>query len=161
MLLVLDGAGYSPDLTGNGVTAETLPTVFGAMEKYGFGLLEAAGPAVGLEPGQVGNSEVGHMTLGAGRVVLSMTCRLAAEYENGNWAGHGAWKEIADRGILHLVGLLSDAGVHGLVRTIEHAARIASAKGVAKVVIHPVLDGVDAPKLRHQAIVNRKDRSTG
>ncbi len=144
MLLVLDGAGYSPDTRGNGVTAETLPTVFQAMEKHGFGLLEAAGEAVGLEPGQVGNSEVGHMTLGAGRVVLSMTCRLAADYDNGTWAAHPAWQEIADQGILHLVGLLSDAGVHGLVRTIEHAAKIATKAGVAKVVIHPVLDGVDA-----------------
>ena len=144
LLIVLDGAGYSTDPAGNGVTPETLPTVFSAMEEHGFAILKAHEGAVGLEPGQVGNSEVGHLTLGAGRVVLSMTCRLADAYERGTWAAHPAWEKIAAGGVLHLVGLLSDAGVHGLVRTIEHAATIASEKGVGEIVIHPVLDGVDA-----------------
>ncbi len=144
LLLVLDGAGITDDPTGNAVTAETLPHVFAAMERHGFATLQAAEGAVGLEPGQVGNSEVGHLTLGAGRVVLSMTCRLADGFERGTWGANPAWGEIARSGSLHLVGLLSDAGVHGLVRTIEHAARIAQDAGVAEIVVHPVLDGVDA-----------------
>ena len=144
ILLILDGAGYSPDPHGNAVTAETLPHIFAAMEQYRFATLLAAEEAVGLEPGQVGNSEVGHLTLGAGRVVLSMTCRLADAYQRGTWANDPAWSKIAAAGVLHLVGLLSDAGVHGLVRTIEHAARIAAESGVKEIVIHPVLDGVDA-----------------
>ncbi|MGA1202283.1 MAG: hypothetical protein ACO4BJ_04785 [Planctomycetota bacterium] len=143
-LIILDGAGYSTDPAGNGVRPDTLPRVFAAMEQHGFTTLKAHEDAVGLEPGQVGNSEVGHLTIGAGRAVLSMTRRLAAGFESGSWAEHPAWSSVEEAGVLHLVGLLSDAGVHGLVRTIVNAATIASGKGVDEIVVHPVLDGVDS-----------------
>ncbi|MGA1487645.1 MAG: 2,3-bisphosphoglycerate-independent phosphoglycerate mutase, partial [Planctomycetota bacterium] len=83
-LIILDGAGYSTDPAGNGVRPDTLPRVFAAMEQHGFTTLKAHEDAVGLEPGQVGNSEVGHLTIGAGRAVLSMTRRLAAGVESGS-----------------------------------------------------------------------------
>ena len=78
ILLVLDGAGITDDPTGNAVTAETLPHVFRAMDEYGYATLQAAEGAVGLEPGQVGNSEVGHLTLGAGRDARGVACALCA-----------------------------------------------------------------------------------
>lgn len=143
-LLVLDGAGYSEDRHGNPVNADEMPNFFGALEKYGFAQLEACGEAVGLEAGQVGNSEVGHLTIGAGRTVLSMTRRLAAAYADGSWARDPAWQAIGRGERLHLVGLLSDAGIHALVRTFLHAAKIASDAGVSEIVVHPVLDGNDS-----------------
>ena len=147
-LIILDGAGYSPQSHGNGVTAESLPHVFQAMEASGFAQLEACGEAVGLEAGQVGNSEVGHLTIGAGRTVLSMTRRLAAAHADGSWSADPTWKDFGEGneggGCLHLVGAISDAGVHALARTMIHAAQIAAKHGVTEVVLHPILDGVDS-----------------
>lgn len=144
ILLVLDGAGWREETRGNAVTAATLPTLFARMSESGVAILEAAGEAVGLEAGQVGNSEAGHLTIGAGTVVPSMARRLLEAHRDGTWAADPAWEHIRAAGVLHLVGLVSDAGVHGLVRTIEHAARVARQREVAEVLVHPVLDGVDS-----------------
>lgn len=144
LLLVLDGAGFRTDTRGNAVTERTLPSLFASMREHGFAVLEAAGPAVGLEAGQVGNSEAGHLTIGAGEVVPSTVQRLLAAYEDGSWAADEGWQKIAAHGCLHVVGLLSDAGVHALVRTAIHACHLAS-RVVKEVVLHPVLDGVDSP----------------
>lgn len=143
LLLVLDGAGYSTEARGNAVTAEFLPRMFGCMEREGFAVLGAAGEAVGLEAGQVGNSEAGHLTIGAGRVIPSMARRILEARRDGSWAADPAWAAWSG-GPLHLVGLVSDAGVHGLARTIVHAAEVARAAGVPEVHVHPVLDGVDS-----------------
>ncbi len=143
-LLVLDGAGYTSESAGNAVRPDTLPTVFAAMREHGFAVLEASGTAVGLEEGQVGNSESGHMTLGAGRVVPCMTRRIDEAFRGGTWAADPGWAPAVEAGVLHVVGLLSDAGVHGLVRSIEQAVHTAAAAGVAEILVHPILDGVDS-----------------
>lgn len=146
VLVIIDGAGLAEfSLSGNAVTPDTLPTWHAAMQENGFAVLEASGPAVGLDEGQAGNSEVGHMTIGAGFVVPSMLKRIEIAHENGEWAGHPLWQELASHSRLHLVGLLSEAGTHGHWRSIVASARLASAAGVPEIVVHTVLDGVDSP----------------
>ncbi|NOT30800.1 MAG: hypothetical protein HOP15_10180 [Planctomycetes bacterium] len=145
ILLVLDGAGWRTETHGNAVTRETLPTLFARIEASGVAVLEASGEAVGLEAGQVGNSEAGHLTIGAGRVVPALARRLLEAHASGSWARDPAWASIRDAGVLHLVGLVSDAGVHGLARTLAHAAASAAQAGVREIHVHPVLDGVDSP----------------
>lgn len=143
VLLVLDGAGFRTDPRGNAVTARTLPTLFAAMAQQGHAVLQAAGPAVGLEDGQVGNSEAGHLTIGAGEVVPSTVRRLLLAYEDGSWARDPAWQRLC-AGAVHVVGLLSDAGVHALLRTMVHAAALARRNGAREVLVHAFLDGVDS-----------------
>ncbi len=145
LLLVLDGAGWREETHGNAVTRETLPTLFARIDAGGVAVLAASGEAVGLERGQVGNSEAGHLTIGAGRVVPALTRRLLEAHQSGSWARDPAWGPIRALGVVHLVGLLSDAGVHGLARTLVHAAASAAANGVGEIHVHPVLDGVDSP----------------
>jgi len=144
LLLILDGAGWREETAGNAVTRATMPRLFGRLEPHGMAVLHASGEAVGLERGQVGNSEAGHLTIGAGHVVPSMTRRLLEAFEGGSWAADPIWSEVRSAGVLHLVGLVSDAGVHGLARSLVHAATLASRAGVGEVLVHPVLDGVDS-----------------
>lgn len=144
LLLILDGAGWCKETHGNAVTKETLPTLFARIETSGVAVLEASGEAVGLERGQVGNSEAGHLTIGAGRVVPSLARRLLEAHTSGSWARDPAWGRAREAGVVHLVGLVSDAGVHALARTIVHAAASAAQAGVRAIHVHPVLDGVDS-----------------
>ena len=143
-LLVLDGAGFRTEQRGNAVTKATLPSIFRTMDDAGFAVLEAAGEAVGLEAGQVGNSEAGHLTIGAGEIEPSLARKLALVYDDGSWQRDPAWQKIQAHGVLHITGLLSDAGVHALVRTMKHAAAIAAAHGIKEILVHPALDGMDS-----------------
>lgn len=145
LLLVLDGMGIAPPGPGNAVTARSMSGLFALMERFGHARLEASGEPVGLQPGITGNSEVGHLTIGAGRRIPSRLSEIDAACRDGRWRGHAAWEALADRGIVHVVGLLSDAGVHGHARTMLQAAGIAAGLGIRDVVVHPILDGVDSP----------------
>ena len=168
-LVVLDGAGYDERHGGNAVRPETMPALFASMETHGFAVLGAAAEAVGLEAGQVGNSEAGHLTIGAGRIVPCLTRRILEAYDSGEWAQNAGWSAIAQHGALHVVGLLSDAGVHGLARTLVQAVHTARRAGVREIHVHPVLDGVDslagtAPALLdelRQALADLPDVSLG
>jgi 2,3-bisphosphoglycerate-independent phosphoglycerate mutase len=144
LLLILDGMGYSDSKLGNAVTVETMPFLFSLLEENGFSLLEASGEAVGLEEGLAGNSEIGHSTIGAGRRIPSTLASINEAYENSSWQKNPIWQAIAKDGRLHLVGLLSDAGVHGHWRSMAQAATLAVENGVSQVFLHPVLDGVDS-----------------
>lgn len=144
VLLILDGAGWREETHGNAVTRATLPALFRQIDASGAAVLQASGEAVGLERGQVGNSEAGHLTIGAGRVVSSLARRLLEAHTSGTWARDPAWAPIRAAGVLHLVGLVSDAGVHGLARTLAHAAASAALAEVREIHVHPVLDGVDS-----------------
>lgn len=143
-LIILDGAGYSTELHGNAVTADTMPRLYRHMSQFGFAVLGAAAESVGLEPGQVGNSEAGHLTIGAGRAIPSMTQRICRAFDTGDWARDPGWQTAVRAGVLHVVGLLSDAGVHALARTLVQSVGAAAAAGVKEIVVHPVLDGVDS-----------------
>jgi 2,3-bisphosphoglycerate-independent phosphoglycerate mutase len=144
-LIILDGMGLSGDPTGNAVTPASMPFLFAAMRRFGYARLEASGDAVGLRKGVVGNSETGHLTIGAGHTVTSTLCRTDTAYADGSWRAHPLWKTILRGERLHIVGLLSDAGVHAHLDNLWRCAQLAVANGAPHVVIHPLLDGVDSP----------------
>lgn len=143
-LIILDGAGYSADPKGNAITPETMPEMHRFMSEDGFAILGATAESVGLERGQVGNSEAGHLTIGAGRLIPCMTQRICKTFDSGAWSEDTGWRKPVHTGVLHVLGLLSDAGVHGLARTLTQAVRAAVDGGVKEIVVHPVLDGVDS-----------------
>lgn len=137
--------GLADGVTGNAVTSTSMPFLFAMMAKYGYARLAASGEAVGLRENIVGNSEVGHLTIGAGTVVLSTLCRLDRAYDDGSWQCNPLWRDMLTGKRCHIVGLLSDAGVHALLDTLWRSAELAIANGCPQVVVHPVLDGIDSP----------------
>jgi 2,3-bisphosphoglycerate-independent phosphoglycerate mutase len=143
-LVILDGAGLAEPGAGNAVTQETMPTLFAAMAEHGFATLEASGPAVGLDEGEAGNSEVGHLTIGAGYVVPSTLSRIDEAYRNSTWQCHPIWMNLGTAPRLHILGLLSNAGVHGHWRSLVQTASLAARAGTREIVVHAVLDGVDS-----------------
>lgn len=159
LLLVLDGAGLDNPKPGNAVTARTMPTWFACMSRHGFALLEASGKPVGLDEGQVGNSEVGHLTIGAGFVIPSTLSRIQAAYRDGSWAELALWRRLVPNRKLHIVGLLSDAGVHGHIDSLTQAAMLAWHHGIADIVVHPVLDGVDSQAGSAPALLDQLRRA--
>lgn len=154
-LIIIDGAGLDEPRDGNAVTADTLPVLFDAMRSHGFATLEASGTPLGLDEGQAGNSEIGHLTIGAGFVVPSNLARIRAAAQSGEWAAHGAWDGLARAASLHIVGLVSDAGTHGHWTTLVEAARIAQARGCRRIVVDAILDGVDSPSGSAPALLAR------
>ncbi len=119
VLVILDGVGLAdPCAAGNAATPQTLPVLHEAMRTHGLAVLEASGPAVGLDEGQAGNSEIGHLTIGAGQIVPSMLQRIETAVKEGSWAEHPLWQHLAASPRLHVVGLLSDAGTHGHWRSL-------------------------------------------
>ncbi|MBP2316497.1 hypothetical protein [Azospirillum soli] len=144
LLLILDGMGLAEPHPGNAVTPETMPTLFRAMAEHGHAVLGASGPSVGLDAGQVGNSEIGHLTIGAGCVMPSTLSRIDAAFHDGTWAGSDVWAGLSGQPRVHVVGLLSDAGVHGHLRSLIQTASLAARHGIPEIVVHPVLDGVDS-----------------
>jgi len=146
-LLILDGLGLAPaDAPGNAVTPRTMPFLHALMKRFGHARLEASGPAVGLAQGQAGNSEVGHLTLGAGHVVGSALNRIDTAHANGDWGRHALWGRIGTSPRVHVAGLLSDAGVHAHWRNLTRAAEWAVAAGARDVIVHAFLDGVDSAR---------------
>lgn len=144
-LLIVDGAGIRTEQAGNAVTRATMPFFFRLLDRYGYATLEASGPPVGLEAGMVGNSEVGHTVIGAGFVPSGSLQRINSSYEDGTWQQHDIWQSLVNAPFVHIVGLLSDAGVHGHWRTIRQAAELAKiACPASQVVVHLILDGVDS-----------------
>jgi 2,3-bisphosphoglycerate-independent phosphoglycerate mutase len=144
LLLVLDGAGIAPQADGSAITAETMPFLFGCIAEHGCASLDASGEPVGLQRGHTGNSEVGHLTIGAGRRVPSVLESIGQALADGSWERSPVWSRLASASVLHLVGLVSDAGVHGYWPNIVRTAKLARRAGVQRVVAHAVLDGVDA-----------------
>jgi 2,3-bisphosphoglycerate-independent phosphoglycerate mutase len=149
VLCVLDGWGQRDARDNNAIAAARTPVWHGLLEKYPHGLLNTSGLDVGLPEGQMGNSEVGHMNLGAGRAVLQDLPRINAAIEDGSLAQS---PELADMiaklhqngGRCHLMGLLSPGGVHSHQNHMAALINILDAAGVA-VTLHAFLDGRDTP----------------
>ncbi len=143
-LVILDGMGLADDPVGNAVTPHSMPFIFAMMAQHGYARLAASGEAVGLRENIVGNSEVGHLTIGAGTVVPSTLNRMDQAYNDGSWKRSPLWRDLVSGQRCHIVGLLSDAGVHGHFDTLWRSAELAVGNGCPQVVVHPVLDGVDS-----------------
>ncbi len=144
VLLILDGMGLNDDPAASATTAEHMPFFHSLMQAQGYASLHASGSEVGLDEGKAGNSEVGHLTIGAGRVLPSTLGRIRAAYRDGTWEKHTAWDHCDWSRPLHIAGLLSDAGVHAHWETLMMAADIGARKGVPAVYIHALFDGTDS-----------------
>ncbi|MBI5599932.1 MAG: 2,3-bisphosphoglycerate-independent phosphoglycerate mutase [Gemmatimonadetes bacterium] len=148
VLVVLDGWGYRESTEGNAIRLASTPTWDRLWAKAPRTLLEASGRAVGLPTGQMGNSEVGHMNLGAGRVVMQDLVRITAAVEEGTFFQNPAFVTACARvkasgGTLHLMGLVGDGGVHAHQDHAVALVDLAARHGVSRVALHCLLDGRD------------------
>lgn len=150
VLLILDGWGHREDTADNALALAQLPNWRGLLASCPHTLIHTEGRYVGLPDGQMGNSEVGHMNLGAGRIVYQDLTRVDAAIEDGSFftnvelnAACAAAK--ANNGTLHVMGLLSPGGVHSHEQHIFAMLELAQRAGVARVRVHAFLDGRDTP----------------
>ena len=145
VLVITDGIGHNPDSENNAFAAAIKPTYDALFAKFPHSLINTSGAAVGLPEGQMGNSEVGHMTLGSGRVLEQNLVRISHVIEDGKLAQDNRLKTLFDMSnSIHLVGLLSDGGVHSHIDHIIGLAGLASDAG-KQVFIHVITDGRDVP----------------
>jgi len=150
VLLILDGWGIREDCPGNALCQAAVPNYRRLWREYPHTVLEASGEAVGLPAGQMGNSEVGHLNIGSGRVVYQELTRISKAIREGDFFTNpvltGLMEEVHGRGgALHLLGLLSDGGVHSHLDHLFALMDMAKAKGLTRVYIHALLDGRDVP----------------
>ncbi len=150
LLVILDGWGYSDRIDGNAVRLANTPNMDEWSRKYPFTLLEAAGKAVGLPDGQMGNSEVGHLNIGAGRTVYQDLTRINRSITSGDFPGIdplvGLMNEVRKAGTgLHLLGLVSDGGVHSDLPHLYALLEMAKNLGLSNVYLHALMDGRDTP----------------
>ena len=149
-LIILDGWGYREDRDGNAILMAQTPNWQRIWAHESRTLLTASGRAVGLPDGQMGNSEVGHLNLGAGRIVMQDLVRISAAIDDGRFFQNEALRSACDQvqttgGTLHLVGLLGDGGVHAHEAHLFALVELARQCGVRRVVLHAMLDGRDTP----------------
>ena len=150
MLLILDGWGYRRPITpDNAIETGDTPNWHYLIDHYPHTLIETSGLAVGLPDGQMGNSEVGHMNLGAGRVVMQDLPRIDQAIENGTIAQNPVLVELINtlkknNGTCHVMGLMSPGGVHSHQKHIVALCKVLSDNGI-KVAVHAFLDGRDTP----------------
>ena len=148
-LVILDGFGLRRERNGNAIKASEIPFITKLIKKYPNTTLEASGEEVGLPKGQMGNSEVGHLTLGAGRVIYQDLLRINKDIENGKFGENKnlikAYEHASKTGRLHLMGLLSDGGVHSHISHLFALIEEAEKYNIKEIYIHAFLDGRDTP----------------
>lgn len=153
VLVIMDGWALGPE-TGNAIRAARTPNVDEISRRFPSSQLKCSGLDVGLPPGQMGNSEVGHLNIGAGRVVYQDLTRISKDIEDGGFFNNPRLAEAMPAGgALHLLGLLSDGGVHSHTDHIAALLRMAKIRGVGKVWLHPFLDGRDVPPRSAQGYI--------
>ena len=148
MLMILDGYGYNPATEGNAIYSAKTPVMDKLMETCPNTLINASGMDVGLPDGQMGNSEVGHTNIGAGRVVYQELTRITKAISDGDFFANDAFMKAVDNckkndSALHLFGLLSDGGVHSHINHLFAAIEMAKKNGLTKVYVHGFMDGRD------------------
>jgi 2,3-bisphosphoglycerate-independent phosphoglycerate mutase len=149
-LLILDGWGVSNETRGNAILAARTPNYKDMLAQFPHCLLDASGISVGLPPGLMGNSEVGHLNIGAGRVVVQKLTQISQTIIDGTFFQNPAFKSAIDyvrqhNGKLHLVGLVSDGCVHSSPDHLDGLIKLARDNKIGSLVIHPILDGRDTP----------------
>lgn len=150
MLMILDGFGYNKDTYGNAIAQAYTPELDKIFAKFPKTTLQACGLAVGLPEGQMGNSEVGHLNIGAGRIVYQELTRITKEIEDGVFSNNTVMNEamehvLKNHSALHLLGLVSDGGVHSHINHLLALIDMAVEKGVKELYVHCFLDGRDVP----------------
>lgn len=150
VLMILDGVGHREDPRDNAVLAAHTPNLDALIASCPNGLISGSGMDVGLPDGQFGNSEVGHMNLGAGRILFQDSTRIMNEIDSGEFFNNPTLTDavhatIESEGAVHILGLLSDGGVHAHIDHIKAMAKLALSQGAMQVFVHAFLDGRDTP----------------
>lgn len=163
VLLVLDGWGWRPEREGNAIAMASTPSWDRLVERMPRTLLEASGLRVGLPADQMGNSEVGHLNLGAGRVVPQDLVRINQSIDQGAFGTLPTLTRLAQAvratdGTLHLVALLGQGGVHAIASHLRASIQAFVALGAPRIAIHGFLDGRDAPPTAGREVVARLER---
>jgi 2,3-bisphosphoglycerate-independent phosphoglycerate mutase len=161
-LIILDGWGYSEKTDKNAIAHAATPNMDKLWSEDCHGLISGSGMDVGLPEGQMGNSEVGHLNLGAGRVVYQEFTRISKAIETGEFMQNPVLlaaidKVLATDSTLHIMGLLSDGGVHSHESHIHAMIKMAIAKGVNKIALHAFLDGRDTPPRSAETSLHKAD----
>ena len=180
VLAILDGVGLAPDGPGNAVSKARTSFLGKAARECPHVALEASGEAVGLLPGQMGNSEVGHNTMGAGRVIKQGIARIEEAFNSGEVFSSEAWRGVISRVIkeneivatidnssdvwynermvpatLHFAGIFSDGGVHSHISHLEQMIERAYAEGIRRMRVHAIFDGRDVPPQSEPKFIRR------
>ena len=150
VLMILDGYGLRDKTEGNAVALANTPVMDKLMAEYPFVKGNASGLAVGLPDGQMGNSEVGHMNMGAGRIIYQELTKITKAIDDGDFFENKALLAACENvkkndSALHLMGLVSDGGVHSHITHIYGILELAKRQGIKKVYVHCFLDGRDTP----------------
>jgi 2,3-bisphosphoglycerate-independent phosphoglycerate mutase len=149
-LIILDGWGYREETKDNAIASASKPFFDSLWKEYPHTLLNASGLAVGLPEGQMGNSEVGHMTIGAGRPLDQDLVRIEKAITSGEYKKNDAFLKLFEHikkhdSTLHVIGLVSDGGIHSHFGSLLSFIEIAKEAGIKKLAIHAFLDGRDTP----------------
>lgn len=159
VLAILDGVGLAPDAPGNAVSKARTPWLGMASREYPHLALNASGEAVGLLGNQMGNSEVGHNTMGAGTAMRQGVARVNEEFASGRVYQSETWRNIIrrslDGGTLHFGGIFSDGGVHSDIYYLEQMISQAVKEGVKKIRVHAVFDGRDVGPMTATEYIDR------
>ena len=150
VLTIMDGFGFNDEKIGNAIEAANTPRLDKIFSECPTTQIGASGMDVGLPDGQMGNSEVGHTNIGAGRVVYQELTRITKAIEDGDFFENDAFLKAVDNckakdSALHLMGLLSDGGVHSHIEHLYGLVKLAKKSGIERVYIHALLDGRDVP----------------
>ncbi|WP_066633378.1 2,3-bisphosphoglycerate-independent phosphoglycerate mutase [Desulfolucanica intricata] len=150
VLILLDGWGLSSQEQGNAIAQARKPNMDSFLDRYPHTVLSTSGEDVGLPEGQMGNSEVGHLNIGAGRVVYQELTRITRAIKDGSFFKNPVFLDLIQKvreagSALHLMGLLSDGGVHSHIEHLFALLKLAKEQGLEKVFIHVFLDGRDVP----------------
>lgn len=148
MLIILDGFGKYKDYPGNAVTRANTPNLDRIFSQYPHTEIKTSGLAVGLPAGQMGNSEVGHLNIGAGRVIYQSLTKITKDVEDGEFFKNEEIKKAIDNAklndsSLHLMGLVSKGGVHSHIMHLKALVEFAKREGLKKVYVHAITDGRD------------------
>lgn len=161
-LVILDGWGYREDNSSNAINNANTPVLDGLMAHNPHTLISASGMDVGLPDGQMGNSEVGHTNIGAGRIVYQDLTRITKAITDGEFQKNEVLVAAIDKAVaagkaVHLMGLMSPGGVHSHEDHIYAAVELAAARGAEKIYLHCFLDGRDTPPRSAEASLKRFD----
>ncbi|QTG89870.1 2,3-bisphosphoglycerate-independent phosphoglycerate mutase [Vibrio furnissii] len=161
-LVILDGWGYREDNSSNAINNANTPVLDGLMAHNPHTLISASGMDVGLPDGQMGNSEVGHTNIGAGRIVYQDLTRITKAISDGEFQKNEVLVAAIDKAVaagkaVHLMGLMSPGGVHSHEDHIYAAVELAAARGAEKIYLHCFLDGRDTPPRSAEASLKRFD----
>jgi len=164
MLIILDGFGHRTDPASNAIHAAEMPVYERLLARYPHGLISASGMDVGLPEGQMGNSEVGHMNLGAGRVLYQDFTRISKAIQEGDFFENPVLCAAVDKAVaadkaVHLLGLLSEGGVHSHQDHLIAMAELAVRRGAKRLYLHAFLDGRDTPPKSAQAPIQALEQA--